>query len=36
MSCRMLFMDEWSCWEKIDGLLFLDHSKSDQSLFLDC
>ena len=22
--------------EKIDGLLFLDHSRSDQSLFLDC
>ena len=22
MSHRMLFMDDWLCWEKIDGLLF--------------
>ena len=26
MDCRLLFMDDWSSWEKIDGLLFLDHS----------
>ena len=32
-------MDDWSSWEKIDGLLFFikvsNHSVSDQSLFLD-
>ena len=35
MSCRMLFMDDWSCWEKQMDFYFWDHGKSDQSLFLD-
>ena len=35
MSCRMLFMDDWSCWEKIDGLLFLDHSDDTVSLNIE-
>jgi len=39
MDFRLRFMDDWSSWEKIDEILFfikvIDHSVSDQSLFLD-